>query len=174
VNKKEFFARINKHGPKKRYMATRCWLWTAGKNAAGYGQLRYEGAAQCAHRVSWQVRRGTIPGKLSVLHKCDERACVRPGHLFLGTQTDNMQDAKRKGRLLTPRGDRNGSSLHPESRAYGERNGQAVLTDAAVREIRRKHVSGGFTYAALGKYYGCTQSNIGCIIRGKSRTRGPR
>jgi hypothetical protein len=77
-----------------------CWLWT-GTVASGYGRIRI-GARQReqAHRVSWMLVNGPIPQGLFVLHSCDVRRCVNPGHLFLGTQLDNMRDAQEKGRMF--------------------------------------------------------------------------
>ena len=74
-----------------------CWEWTAGKNNYGYGRLSIEDKMQGAHRVSWMLTHGEMP-ELYVLHHCDNRSCVRPDHLFLGTQTDNMRDRDAKGR----------------------------------------------------------------------------
>ena len=71
-----------------------CWMWTAGRDGDGYGSYRNKRA----HRVAWQLTRGPIPDGLVVCHSCDNPACVRPDHLFLGTQQDNIQDMLRKGR----------------------------------------------------------------------------
>lgn len=77
-----------------------CWLWTGARRGFGYGMMGVHGLSpQPAHRVSWRIHYGEIPGKLFVCHKCDVPACVRPDHLFLGTASDNMQDAARKGRI---------------------------------------------------------------------------
>lgn len=78
-----------------------CWLWTSNVLKNGYGQF-WMGAGlvpEYAHRVAWQLTSGPIPDGLFVLHHCDTPTCVRPDHLFLGTHTDNMRDASRKGRL---------------------------------------------------------------------------
>jgi hypothetical protein len=81
-----------------------CWLWTGRKAYWGYGSVQlYAGAPRTgAHRASWQIHYGKIPEGLWVLHKCDNPQCVRPDHLFLGTNTDNMRDCWAKGRGKAP------------------------------------------------------------------------
>lgn len=77
-----------------------CWLWTAGCDAYGYGQIsRPKKSPIKAHRAAWMLAHGPITSQQFVLHKCDTRHCVRESHLFLGTQSDNMKDAASKGRL---------------------------------------------------------------------------
>lgn len=77
-----------------------CWLWQAG-TTRGYGQfhLTEERKPVYAHRVAWVIAHGPIPENLAVLHHCDVPLCVNPSHLFLGTQQDNLTDARQKGRL---------------------------------------------------------------------------
>lgn len=75
-----------------------CWLWIANRNWAGYGLFKREGKTRAAHREAWRAAHGDIPAGLQVLHRCDNRACVNPAHLFLGSQKDNIQDCIAKGR----------------------------------------------------------------------------
>jgi len=88
---------------RKKYTAseTGCWLWTASKNASGYGQFMPSvpnPSPMLAHRASWELHNGPVPDGACVLHRCDVRHCVNPAHLFLGTKRDNTQDMLFKGR----------------------------------------------------------------------------
>lgn len=76
-----------------------CWLWTGSTYKSGHGQIWNGKKLERAHRVSWRLKHGKIPKGMKVCHHCDVPGCVRPSHLFLGTQKDNMEDAARKGRI---------------------------------------------------------------------------
>lgn len=78
---------------------TGCWVWQRSRHCTGgYGQLNIGGRPMLAHRFSWERTNGKIPPGMQVMHKCDNPACVRPGHLELGTNLDNIIDKRRKGR----------------------------------------------------------------------------
>lgn len=96
--------------------------WSGTLNRDGYGTIKNEyGRNEGAHRVAFRLYNGPIPAGMFVLHTCDERCCVNPKHLFLGTNQANMDDMIAKGRKVIVR---------------GESHGMTPLTDAQVREIR--------------------------------------
>lgn len=76
-----------------------CWNWIRGKGKTGYGGVNWRGVDMRTNRLAWILNYGEIPPKLFVCHSCDNRLCVKPDHLFLGTNTDNLHDASKKGRL---------------------------------------------------------------------------
>lgn len=91
VREAEFWARVDKSGS--------CWVWTGTRWTNGYGQISLDNKHVLTHRLAWRLTYGEIPDGLWVLHRCDNRPCVRPNHLFLGTCSDNQRDAAAKGRL---------------------------------------------------------------------------
>lgn len=80
-----------------------CWNWTGSMRENGYGQFSLANKPIKAHRVSWLIFNGIIPTNKYILHKCDNRKCVRPDHLFVGTQKDNIADmiCKKRGNFKT-------------------------------------------------------------------------
>ena len=141
-----------------------CWEWVGCRNKTGYGLFRLEGRSRLAHRVSWLLNGGLIPGRLFVCHRCDNPACVRPSHLFLGSQSDNMGDAKRKGRMAS--GEKSSMRLHPDRIARGVRRWNAKLTDKSVLEIRQAAGS-GVAFKKLASRFHVHQSQISRIVAGK-------
>jgi hypothetical protein len=105
-------------------MATQCLEWP-GYKVKGYGQFSVLGKSAIAHRFAWALSNGFIPPGMEICHRCDNPACVRVDHLFVGTHADNMKDMANKGRSHVPtsfpnvppenrpRGDKNGARLHP-------------------------------------------------------------
>ena len=132
-----------------------CWLWLASKDSKGYGTFRIAGETVSAHRLAWFWKNGSIPNGQSVLHSCDNRACVRPSHLFLGTHQDNMEDMKNKGRSAT--------CGFATVNNKGARNAYAKLTEAEVDTIRAAY-AGGALQADLAARYNISQSNVSLIV----------
>ena len=141
-----------------------CWEWQ-GMRAHGYGMLRRRQISKgmlLAHRVAWILRNGVIPDGLFVCHSCDNRACVRPDHLWLGTQADNLRDMVEKGRSLT--GDRAPARVHPE-----RYRGTGRVSAEAVREIRRRHAAGE-KGTDLAREYGISKNHLCNIALGRRLT----
>lgn len=124
-----------------------CWIWTGPRSTYGYGALRYKGRRHSfAHRVMWQLMYGSIPSTLCVCHRCDNRLCIRPEHLFVGTNQENHEDKISKGR-----------------QARGER-GYAKLTESEVLEIRRLHESGAAGFRKIARQFGVSATNVKAIV----------
>lgn len=105
-----FWSKVNKDGPIVRPEIGACWVWTRGTRE-GYGAFSVGYRTIGAHIVSWEMANGrkVRPG-FKVCHRCDNRPCVRPDHLFEGTQSENLIDCVNKGRHVAPKGERNGMS----------------------------------------------------------------
>lgn len=120
---------------------------------------------------------GPITDGLHVLHTCDNRLCVRPDHLYLGTHQDNMRDMKERGRakgnasglrgvtpLTAARGERHGTHTHPETVRRGEGHHNVRLTADGVRVIRARYAAGE-GYEALGRAFGVTRQAIYAVVK---------
>jgi hypothetical protein len=101
-----------------------CLLWAGAINRGGYGTIGKRPAPLYAHRVSWELSHGPIPAGMCVLHRCDNRRCVEPSHLFLGTIADNNADKVAKGRQAKP-------GRRPGSKRFLQEQRQAHKTNPA-------------------------------------------
>jgi hypothetical protein len=142
-----------------------CWEWQ-GSTSDGYGTYRHNGKTRKAHRVVWERERGPIPEGLCVCHHCDNRRCVRPDHLFLGTVDDNNKDRAAKGRSA---GVFPGGEAHPARKRRGQSHWCAKLTDDDVREIRALRAR-GLLQAQIGARFNIHPSTVSRITRGAWRT----
>lgn len=126
---------------------TGCWLWLGHIKWDGYGQVRYNGKQTRAHIASYEMHNGPLNG-LYVLHKCDQRSCVNPEHLFLGTQQDNMNDMVKKNRQVV---------------LVGENKASAKLTESTVKEIFQSTL----TRSELAELYSITPPHVSNIKLGR-------
>lgn len=144
-----------------------CWLWR-GCLGHGYGRIGLGRASEgiaYAHRVSWVLAFGPIPDGLYVCHTCDVRACVNPAHLFLGSQKDNMQDAKRKGRIkpgsLFEKGNRLWETATPRK---GDGHPNAKVTTDVVKQIRALRAENPRpTHREIASRFGISASQVSRI-----------
>lgn len=137
---------------------TGCWEWTNCIQANGYARITTNRRADYAHRHSYLCFVGPIPKGMDVCHTCDNRRCVNPCHLFLGTRAQNVRDAMMKGR--TSLGERHGLAI---------RRGQASrkVSEADIRRIREMRASGMKCYE-IAQHFNCTPSNISKITSGST------
>lgn len=130
-----------------------CWMWCGGIGDSGYGSFWRDGKNVSAHRASWEFANGPIPKGVGfhgtcVLHRCDNRLCVNPDHLFLGTMADNSADMVAKGRA---------------SHVRGERHSQAKLTEQQVKHIRS---AADVSSTDLARQFGVSPSLVWMIRKG--------
>lgn len=141
-----FWAKVEKSGQGQ------CWLWKASVNGGGYGQIweslpsrkRWD-----THRFSWVLHNGPIPEGLHVLHTCDVKRCVNPNHLYLGSNSQNTQDAIARGQK--PR---------------GADCSFAKLSHEQVIQVRKRSQSERISQDALAKEYGVSQTTIWRAVNG--------
>lgn len=140
--KKRFWAKV-----KKSKDSDGCWEWQGCKTRAGYGQINLNGKSCYAHRFVWEFTKGQIPDGIYACHHCDNPGCVNPDHIFLGTNSDNQQDAKTKGRRAS---------------------GSNKLTEEDVVKIRKRYSIGDITQRKIADIYGVTDPCISMIVTRKT------
>lgn len=122
---------------------TGCWNWLGCKLNTGYGQIWAGGRARSTHRLSFELHRGVIPAGMNICHRCDNRLCINPDHMFLGTNAENMADKVSKGR-----------------QARGESIAQSKLTEEDVIAIR---ASKGISQTSIAKQFGVSHDLIALV-----------
>lgn len=138
-----FWARVKVLGPDE------CWEWTASDNGKGYGYFWFMGRRVTAHRAAFEISHGSIPVAggyhgMCVCHRCDNRRCCNPSHLFLGTHSDNMLDRQRKGRTRT--------------------NPRVKYSASEVDLIRRLYWNSGWTQVEIASVFSISQATVSNLI----------
>lgn len=148
-----FWARVDKNGPIPAHAPELgpCWVWIGGKNNSGYGNLTLNGESVQAHRVAWKLSNGEVPEGQFVLHRCDNRPCCRPSHLFLGDHQANSDDKMNKNRGRWNK---------------GEANHKAKLTADDVATIRAE-LSAGASNRSMEHRFNVSQATISHIKTGR-------
>jgi hypothetical protein len=149
-----FWSYVNKEGPVIVPDLGSCWEWTSGLTELGYGRLVWKGSHLRAHRVSYEIAYGDVPDGLFVLHRCNNPPCVRPSHLYAGTQADNVQQAYNDGTKLS-----------------GENHHWAKLSNECVQKAFCLYAEGYKQYQ-IAEILGVTPPHISDILNMKKRRRG--
>ena len=136
---------------------TGCWEWIGPVGSRGYGQFAISRKNYSCHRFAARLVLGFFP-KDWICHTCDNKICVNPSHLFIGTATDNRRDCRDKGRLVAPK---------------HERNGQSKITKHIAKRIRFLVKRGGITHTKIAAMFGISQPQVSGIGRGVYWSDGP-
>lgn len=142
-----FWSKVDKRG------VDECWEWQGSIGPDGYGRFCIKYKTVYPHRIAWIVTHGPIVKPLQACHKCDNRACCNPAHLFMGTQQDNVRDMFNKGRGYERR---------------GANNPRAKLSVIDVCLIKALYNSGYYTQAQLASMFNVSIYPVASIINGKS------
>jgi len=124
-----------------------CWDWIGNRHKSGYGKIWVDGETWLTHRVSWIMFNGEIPDGLCVLHRCDNKSCCNPDHLYLGTNMENSKDMCSKDRQAT-----------------GEKNGASKLNEEEVILIRELYNTGKLSQRALSSMFHISKGTIYYIV----------
>ena len=146
-----------------------CWLWQASKRNKGYGAFVWtdnlgKTIQGRAHRFSWELVNGPIPGDLCALHRCDTPVCVNPAHLFVGTKAENNADMTVKGRRRP-----GGSKTSVDACGYqrGAAHHGAKMTADKVRQVRAFHMAGQ-SYSTIARAFDISITTVFKICTGKT------
>lgn len=128
-----------------------CWEWAGARDDKGYGRVPdKDRQMRFTHRIAHREWKGELDPDLGVLHHCDNPPCINPGHLYMGTQQNNVDDCVRRGRW---------------GAAKGESSGHAKLTEKDVREIRASYVGRYGEMKALTEKYGVSSPTLYALLK---------
>lgn len=137
-----------------------CWEWQRYVTKWGYGQVQVNGRLEGAHRYAWMLSTGkSIPNKMNVLHKCDNRRCINPDHLMIGTQSENIKQAVQRGRFIPPI-------------FSGENHPAAMVTDKQRSAIRDIYFNKKLNQREISELCGIRQTTVSYIVRQDPRYKG--
>lgn len=133
-----------------------CWEWQGGRDRDGYGKVSYKKKDHQAHRLAWELTYGAPPADQCVCHRCDNRRCVRPDHLFLGSHRDNYLDAISKGRPMS------------KLRSGGQHHKSKISVEKA-RQIKAR-VAAGESQKSIAADMGVSTQTVFIVLSGKHWT----
>lgn len=127
----------------------KCWEWSSTIESSGYGIFTFNKKTYKSHRYSYEFYNKIAPLSLFVCHRCDNRKCVNPNHLFLGTHKDNMEDMAKKLRGTN-----------------GEKNTQSKLNTNDIISIRSAYNNLDIKMSEIAEIYGVSKGAISFLVRG--------